>query len=1061
MLRCIGRGSYGEVWLARETRTAIYRAVKVVHRHNFEHDRPFERELSGIQKFEPVSRTHPSQVHILEVGRNLEAGYFHYVMELADDAGVVSRSWLRVSSSQTPADRPQPETQISKPETYIPRTLRLDLRRRGRLPFGECLEISLALTTALEHLHANDLIHRDIKPSNVIFVQGVPKLADIGLVTDVGATISHVGTEGFLPPEGPGTPQADVYSLGKLLYEISTGRDRLDFPELPTFVEHDAEKEKLLELNLICLKACQNDPRKRYQSAREMLAELTLLQSGRSLRRARMLEKRLARLRLAVMSIAAAAVVIAGSVFLIQQQRLKRIDAARSAAQQRKELAERISRETKEQVLDLYTSNGEELQMAGDVAGALAWLAQTFLDETPASTNSWRRRELFRAAFAKCPHVPVLVAHKGPLNAANWSANGKYVVTASDDRSAQIWDAETGEPLGGPLRHRAAVHLAELSPDGSRVLTLDVDGVATIWDSRSGAATPLQASGPIRKAFLSPGGRQVMTISDDQAAFLWEAGGARTRFALRHEKPLLDARFSPDGRLVATGSADGTARIWDSENGEPLTAPLREEGPVASVAFSADGRRLLTASGRRARVWNARSGEPAFFSLQHGADVNIALFSRDNRFIATASADAVRLWNGMTGESEEQLPLVSVHDIAFSPDGRWLAIAEGNRVQLRGVRHGLATSPLIVHNGAVRTVRFNSPGDQLLTASVDGTARLTSLAVRDWMFLSGHDSLPPTLSQWAQFLSGRQISASQKLEPLGSETLRQSWSGLKREHPSDFTPGDIVGWHSGEAQAYEKAGDWFAARFHWEQALALVPEETAFAAARDRTDRALAEQANTTARLPQTFNRIPLRSSDAKPNLIDLSAFYNAALTETWFPISGISLGNDLSALPRGIQKFGGSEFDVRGVVQLSGSALENLGGRFPQRVEGIPIGRKCRRLHFLHGAAWSALAGTHVASYVVHYANAEQREIKVMFGHHLREWWFSQSQPLLTTGAAVAWEGSNAASQTLGQRLRVYQMAWLNPFPDVEVVRLDFRSTMEKPAPFLIAITIEDGGSL
>jgi len=69
--------------------------------------------------------------------------------------------------------------------------------------FGECLTIGLALATALDHLHRHGLVHRDIKPSNIVFVSGIPKLADIGLVTHVEATLSLVGTEGYLPPEGP------------------------------------------------------------------------------------------------------------------------------------------------------------------------------------------------------------------------------------------------------------------------------------------------------------------------------------------------------------------------------------------------------------------------------------------------------------------------------------------------------------------------------------------------------------------------------------------------------------------------------------------------------------------------------------------------------------------------------------------------------------------------------------------------------------------------------------------------------------------------------------------
>ena len=84
LLRSIGRGSYGEVWLAR-TKTGSYRAVKVVYRASFDGDKPYEREFTGIKTFEPISRSHPSQMDILHVGRNDAAGYFYYVMELADD----------------------------------------------------------------------------------------------------------------------------------------------------------------------------------------------------------------------------------------------------------------------------------------------------------------------------------------------------------------------------------------------------------------------------------------------------------------------------------------------------------------------------------------------------------------------------------------------------------------------------------------------------------------------------------------------------------------------------------------------------------------------------------------------------------------------------------------------------------------------------------------------------------------------------------------------------------------------------------------------------------------
>src|SRR6516164_3175627 len=84
LLRRIGAGAYGEVWLARSKATGALRAVKIVWRHKFENDRPFQREFDGIKRFEQISREHPSQLALFHIGRNDAEGYFYYVMELAD-----------------------------------------------------------------------------------------------------------------------------------------------------------------------------------------------------------------------------------------------------------------------------------------------------------------------------------------------------------------------------------------------------------------------------------------------------------------------------------------------------------------------------------------------------------------------------------------------------------------------------------------------------------------------------------------------------------------------------------------------------------------------------------------------------------------------------------------------------------------------------------------------------------------------------------------------------------------------------------------------------------------
>lgn len=261
-LREIARGSFGEVWLCRSA-IGEYRAVKVVWRRSFSSERPFEQEFNGIRSYAPISFSHPSLLPIFHVGRRDALGYLFYVMELADD---LKRG------------------RAVDPEDYRHHTLAFDLSERRPLPLGECMDLVENLANGLDVLHGHGLVHRDIKPANIVFVNGVPKLADIGLVAvvDPDRSRSFVGTEGYLAPEGPGRPTADIFSLGMVLYTAAMGMDASAFPELPDWMPDHPDRPAYFLLNDIVLKACELDAQRRFPKAEAFADALRALRRGLS-----------------------------------------------------------------------------------------------------------------------------------------------------------------------------------------------------------------------------------------------------------------------------------------------------------------------------------------------------------------------------------------------------------------------------------------------------------------------------------------------------------------------------------------------------------------------------------------------------------------------------------------------------------------------------------------------------------------------------------------------------------------------------------------------------------
>ncbi|MBC8326028.1 MAG: protein kinase [Verrucomicrobia subdivision 3 bacterium] len=266
--RQIGAGGYGTVWLAQSnagTDTGVWRAIKVVRRDAFGSDKPYLRELRAVQAAAPVARETPELATLHETGEG--DGWFYCTLDLADNAI---------------ADDLDSNSEDFNPENYTPRTLAQQLDTHDRLPFADCLHIAETLATALGALHARGLVHCDVKPSNIIYIAGQPRLADVGLVRTESSAATAVGTAGYVPPEGVGRPAGDLFALGVALYEMATGRDRMEFPSFPT-LSGEERTDQLLALNEVIVRACHPEPTRRYPSAEAMAEDLRRLAQGRPL----------------------------------------------------------------------------------------------------------------------------------------------------------------------------------------------------------------------------------------------------------------------------------------------------------------------------------------------------------------------------------------------------------------------------------------------------------------------------------------------------------------------------------------------------------------------------------------------------------------------------------------------------------------------------------------------------------------------------------------------------------------------------------------------------------
>jgi WD40 repeat protein len=347
-------------------------------------------------------------------------------------------------------------------------------------------------------------------------------------------------------------------------------------------------------------------------------------------------------------------------------------------------------------------------------------------------TDTYTRQgeDALRRTLLSPPVEFILMGHSKAVYSVAYDADGKRLVTASEDGTARIWDAASGHELMVLRGHKDAVYDAEFSPDGQLIATTGKDGTVRIWDANTGEELRgMQHDAAVNSVAFSSDGQTLLTSSDDQTARVWQVANGKIVHVLPgHTAAVLCAAFSPNGEWIATGGNDTLVKIWDAATGA-LINEVQNDEVVTDMAFTPDSQYVLTTGGyiprrldiQNAWVANEYLGGHTFYV--GGVAVNPV----DGRQMVTTSRDhTARIWDTESGSTIEVLRGHSetVYAAAFDPNGDHLATAsEDQTVRIWNIAEWRKRT-LIGHTDRLTGAAYSFNGHRIVTASEDGTIRI-------------------------------------------------------------------------------------------------------------------------------------------------------------------------------------------------------------------------------------------------------------------------------------------------------------------------------------------------